>query len=244
MNNTKNTNTIAALILALGIFAASVVGAYTFYSVRSFDNTISSTGSAKTLVTSDTVKWNLNISRKAYEGTLKTEYANMAYDTQLVKDFLKKNGVSDEVITVSQISANEIYKYNSNGDTGPREYNLNQTIKVESSDVQAIDALSKNVDELINRGVFINGNYLEFYVSSLPELRVSLLSDAIKDAKARAEQIAESNGQSVGSLQSASSGVTQVLAPNSIDISDYGQYDTQSIEKEVMITVRATFFLK
>jgi hypothetical protein len=32
-----------------------------------------------------------------------------------------------------------------------------------------------------------------------------------------------------------------VLAPNSIDVSDYGQYDTSSVEKEVMITVRTTF---
>jgi hypothetical protein len=39
-------------------------------------------------------------------------------------------------------------------------------------------------------------------------------------------------------------GVVQVTQPNSVDISDYGNYDVSTIEKEVMITVRASFSLK
>ena len=117
-------------------------------------------------------------------------------------------------------------------------------ITIESKDVSGTDALSKNINELAGKSVFISGNYLEFYVTSLPQLRVSLLADAVKDAKARAEQIASAGGQKVGALKAASSGVVQVLAPNSIEISDYGQYDTQSIEKDVMVTVRATFFVR
>ena len=70
------------------------------------------------------------------------------------------------------------------------------------------------------------------------------MSDAIKDAKSRAEKIAEGTGRKVGSVQEASSGVVQVLTPNSIEVSDYGSYDTSSIEKEVMVTVKASFRLK
>jgi len=36
----------------------------------------------------------------------------------------------------------------------------------------------------------------------------------------------------------------QVLSPNSIEVSDYGSYDTQTIQKEVMVTARAVFLLK
>ncbi|HPO83031.1 MAG TPA: SIMPL domain-containing protein, partial [bacterium] len=68
--------------------------------------------------------------------------------------------------------------------------------------------------------------------------------EAMNDAKARAEKIAQSSGQGVGSLRSASMGVVQVLEPNSTEVSDYGSYDTSTIEKEVMVTVRATFLLK
>jgi hypothetical protein len=36
----------------------------------------------------------------------------------------------------------------------------------------------------------------------------------------------------------------QVLAPNSEDVNDYGTYDTSSINKEIMVTVKASFEIK
>jgi hypothetical protein len=56
--------------------------------------------------------------------------------------------------------------------------------------------------------------------------------------------IASESGRDVGLLRNASSGVVQVLAAGGVDISDYGSYDTSSLNKEVMVTVRATFELK
>ena len=85
---------------------------------------------------------------------------------------------------------------------------------------------------------------MEYYISSLPELRVSLLGEAVKDAESRANSLAEASGKRVGKLKSASSGVVQVLSTNSTDISDYGSYDTSQINKQVMVTVKASFTLK
>jgi hypothetical protein len=168
----------------------------------------------------------------------------LAKDLESVKNFLKTNGVQDDAITISQVFVEEIYKYDPNGANGPREFNLRQEVVVQSKDVKGIDVLSKNITELASKGVFLQGNQLEYFVSNLPELRVSLLGDAVKDAKARAVEIAKAGGQSVGALKAASSGVVQVLAPNSIEVTDYGSYDTQSIEKDVMVTARATFFVR
>lgn len=226
------------LIIAGGLVLAAAVGSWTFYAVRTLDNVISVTGSAKTHVTSDTVKWTVTVSRTVYESGLQAGYAGIAHDTTAVQEFLKSHSITNGV-TVSPAVANEIYQYN--GSSGPRQFTITQSIVVQSKDVKGIDALSKNVAPLTGQGIFLSGNYLEFYVSNLPELRVSLLGAAIKDAKARATEIAKAGGQSVGRLKSASSGVVQVLAPNSVDISDYGQYDTQSMEKDVMVSVRATF---
>jgi hypothetical protein len=66
----------------------------------------------------------------------------------------------------------------------------------------------------------------------------------MKDAQKRAESIVRSTGKKVGSVQSASMGVVQVLQPNSTDISDYGNYDTSTVEKDVMITVKASFSVR
>ena len=104
--------------------------------------------------------------------------------------------------------------------------------------------ISKNIQPLIEKGVIFSTQSLEFTYTKLPEERVAMLGDAIKDAKARAASLAQSSGKLVGQLKSASSGVVQVTSANSTDVSDYGFYDTSKIEKNIMMTVKASFTLK
>jgi hypothetical protein len=137
---------------------------------------------------------------------------------------------------------NEIYDNNSN--QANKNYSLTQNITINSSDVQKITDLSKNTTPLVTQGILFSTNTLEYYYSKLPDARIALLSDAVADAKARATQLAEAGGKKIGALQSATNGVVQVLAPNSSDTSDYGTYDTSSIEKNIMVTVKTTFELK
>lgn len=230
------------LIIGASLVLAAIVGSVTFYSVRAMDNVVTVTGSAKTAVTSDTVKWKLSIARKVFESGLSAGYPVLQRDIDTARAFLTANGVAENAITVSQVYTEELYRYDQNA--GPREFNLRQEITVQSEDVAGIDVLSKRITELAGKNVFVQWNNVEYFVSNLPELRVSLLGDAIKDARARAEQIAKAGGKGVGPLKSASSGVVQVLTPNSIEVTDYGSYDTSSIEKEVMVTARATFFVR
>jgi len=234
---------IGAGILGVALLLSVFVAGKYAYNIRAFDNGLSVTGSAQTNVTADSVKWTSSIQRVVTETALKTGYAQMSKDAKIVSDFFKKQGIADENVTVSTVFADQIYKYDANNN-GPREYTLRQTFTISSTGVEKVSALAKNIQGIVDQGVVFSASAPEYYYSKLASLRVSLLGDAIKDAKARAEQLANSSGQKVGALKSASSGVVQVLAPNSIDVSDYGQYDTQSINKTVMVTARATFILQ
>lgn len=234
---------IAAVVLGLGFILSTVIGAVTFYKVRSFDNTLSVTGSTKQAVTADQVKWNANFSRIVTVAGLQEGYGQMAKDQVEVKAFLKTKGVPEENINITPVLMQEIYD-NQSYNGGEKRYTLRQNITVQSDKVNEITTVAKDLQALINKGVIISSDSLEYYYSKIAELRVSLLSDAVKDAKARADKLAESSGKQVGQLKSASSGVVQVMAPNSIEVSDYGVYDTSSIDKEVMVTVRATFTLQ
>lgn len=237
------SKSIGSGILALGIILSTVIGAMTFYKVRSFDNTLSVTGSTKQKVMADQVKWNSNISRIVTIATLQDGYAQMAKDQTEVKNFLKAKGIADESVNITPVLMNEIYD-NQAYNGGEKRYTLRQNITVQSDKINEITNVAKDLQSLINKGVVISSDSLEYYYSKIADLRVNLLSDAVKDAKARADKLAESSGKSVGSMKSASSGVVQVMSPNSIEVSDYGVYDTSSIEKEVMVTVRATFTLQ
>lgn len=232
---------LAALVLGLCFLAAAVYVSMTIYKIKQAGNTLSVTGSTKQSVLSDTVKWKSDFTTQVFATELAAGYSKMSHDEKLIIDFLKENGVKSEEISVSPVFMEQVYKYDQ---SGPREYVLRQTIEVNSGDVQKITDLAKNVQKIIDKGVIFRTESLEYYYSKLPELRISLLSPAVKDAKLRAEQIAKASGKKISSVQSASMGVVQVLAPNSVEISDYGTYDTSSIEKEIMVTVKVVFKLE
>lgn len=236
---TKNTSFIfPAVIISLGLILSTIVGAYTFYQIRALDNVISVTGSARKDVVSDQVKWTASVMRSATASTLKNAYAQMDADATLVKQFYADNKIDPASVTISAIQMNEIYEQNPSPD---KKYSLMQFYTINSSDVTGITNLSKNIQSVIQKGVIFSTQSLEYSYSKLADLRVSLLADAVKDARARANEIVSGTGKSVGKLKSASSGVVQVLSQNSVDISDYGSYDTSSIQKTIMVTVKATF---
>lgn len=240
MENNKNLINFG-LILGVALVLSASIASFTFYKLRSMDY-ISTTGSAKKAVTSDKVKWISTITRVTKLSTVKDGYAKMDADLKEVKGFLLTSGIPESSIDVAPVYMNEIYD---NNNYAEKNYNLVQNIEVQSTDVQKIADLSKNTNSLvITKGILFSTMSLEYYYSKLPEVRVELLASAVADAKARAEKLAEAGGKKIGALKSASSGVVQVMSANSADVSDYGMYDTSKIEKEIMITVKASFQIK
>jgi hypothetical protein len=81
----------------------------------------------------------------------------------------------------------------------------------------------------------------QYLYTQLSQLRVEMVAEATKDAQARAEAIAKSTGNTVGSIRSAKTGVFQITSRNSTDVSDYGIYDTSSLEKDITAVVSVQF---
>jgi hypothetical protein len=236
---------VPAIIFGVALLAGLCVVGWGIEN-RNVNNVISVTGSASQNVTADTATWAIDIRRTAYAGGTAAAYAFVAQDGAVVEQYLKAQNFASSSVTASVISTDENYSYSSNSG-GPVTYDVHQTVTVETTDVNKVEALSHNLSDLnarVSGGTTLSPNPPEYYVSNLPELRVSLLGQAVADAKARAEQIAKSGGSSVGALSSASSGVVQVLAPNSTNVEDYGSYDTSTIHKQVMVTAHVTFYVK
>jgi hypothetical protein len=240
-----NENNNLALTIGGALIFATLIGGI-FYATKSTTgkDILTVTGSARKEVVADTALWRTGITRNVSYGDLKAGYAQMAVDLASVKAFLKANGVADEAVTAQPIMMNEDWTNNGPVAQESKRYTLSQSIEIKSADVNGITALAQKSSDLINKGVLFQSQGLEYYYTQLADLRVSMLGDAIKDAKDRAQQMAKAGGQRVGSLQSASSGVVQVLSRGSVEVSDYGSYDTSKIEKDVMVTVRATFGVK
>ena len=235
----SNKILILGLILGLSLIITGAIIANTFLSVKRLDNVITVSGSAKQTVTADSARWTASFSRTSLKDQLPAGYAQMKADEKTVSDFFTSQGFKD--VNISPVFLNEIYN---NDQNAPKQYSLVQNIEVKSDDVNKLKALAKNSDQLAAKGILFSPNPVEYYYSKLPDLRVSLLPAAITDAKNRATIIAQSSGKSVDAIKSVSMGVVQVMTVGSVDVSDYGAYDTSTIDKDVMITVKTVFGLK
>lgn len=240
MNTETNKLTAPAIVLGMAIVLSSLIGTIAIKALRTGDS-ITVTGSAKVSVMSDTAKLSGSVNKRTGLDNLSFGYSEVAKNTEQVIAFLKEKGLSEESISTSPASATEVYDYSQYGGSQIVGYEVRQQITVNSDDVDLIKNVSETLPTLSQKGIFFQSYGPEYYYSKLAETRVTLLGEAIKDAKLRALEIAKSSGNTVGTLKSASGGVVQVLTPNSADISDYGRYDTGTIEKEVSITVRAEF---
>ena len=239
MNSNKGTVTAAAT-LGFAIIIAATIGAYVFYRVHTLDNTLTVTGSAMKDMKADAAKWTVTVNRVAYEGTIPAMQERVTADSKVVSDFLTAAGIAVDKVDISPVFVDQNY---SNDQNVPRTYNVREDITVQSNKPELIARLSKDISALSNKGILFSPGQPQYFVTTLPQVRVSLIGAAVSDARARAAEIASSTGQSVGALKSASSGVVQVMAPNSVDVTDYGSDDTSTIDKQVMVTARAVFYL-
>lgn len=250
----RNYFTPAALIIGASIVIGTAIVAVTFYNVKALSNVISVTGSAEKLVTSDTVKWVSGFSRNVSADGLRSGSADMKRDLGIVRAYFTEAGIPETDIVIQPVATSPVCEsqqnvfydksgnQNCNRTTG---YLMRQEIVLQSSDVEKVTKLMQEAsDALIEKGVVFSSQSVEYFYNKLSDLRIELLSEATQNAKTRAEKIAESTGAKIGFLQSATMGVFQVTAKNSMDVSDYGYYDTNSIEKKVTAVVRASFSLK
>lgn len=242
-NIKENDKFIPSIVVGIAFILGVLIAGGFVYGVKSADNTINVTGSTKQTIDADKGAWKITFTRVSTIPGLKYGYDRMSADLKDVKLFLASKGFGEADYVVSTVFRDEIYDNRQLG-ADSKEYTLRQTVDVTSMDVTKIQNLVNSAQTLVDKGIVIQPSQPDYQYTKLAELRVSLLSLAIKDAKERAQSIVGATGQSVGKLKSAKSGVVQVQTAGSNDVSDYGSYDTSSIKKDVMVTVNATFQLK
>jgi hypothetical protein len=82
---------------------------------------------------------------------------------------------------------------------------------------------------------------LQYFSTRLADIKQDLLAKATRDARARAEKILSGTERSLGKVTSLRAGVFQITEPYSTEVSGYGMYSTQTREKEITVTVHASF---
>lgn len=255
MHYLKNTPVVlATCILACALVIIGLLAYFAIGNALGGTQTLAVTGSAERIVESDSAKWMFSITQNAAQNELREATKTMQEKVTQVIAFLKTKGITDAEIERSAIdiqnlcfSANDTNfdKFGNRVCSSGGSYALSARIIVNTNQAKAIADISQTVtDFALSQNITLSGSSVEYYYTKLADLRVTLLADATKNAEERANAIAKSTGERLGKLKSASMGVFQVTAKQSVDFSDYGSYDTSTYEKKVTAIVRASFEIR
>ncbi len=237
--------TLSASIIGIAfIIGLFIVGrAYKYRSITK--ETITVTGSAEKDFVSDLIVWTGSYSRKSMD--LKAAYAQLKEDESVVKKYLLGKGVQENEMVFSSINIIKEFTYptDANGRSLGQQfsgYNLTQNVRIESPNVDKINAISREATELIQQGIEFNSAAPLFYYTKLTQIKMDLLAKASADGKKRAEIIANNSGSSLGKLKKANLGVFQITGKNSDEDYSYGgTFNTTSLNKTGSITIRMEF---
>lgn len=247
-DNRKNFLTAIIFGAAMVCCCLVLVGGFLSYKKQA-SHGIAATGSASVDFESDLVVWRGYFTANA--STSKAAYDKIKKEAAIVKDYLTDNGISGDEIVFNSVDITENYDYDyddfgnmlSSRLTG---YTLQQGVVVSSSNLDAVEKISRDISSLLDSGVEFDSYSPEYYCTTLDDVKLDLIDKATENARQRIRIIASESGARLGSLRNASLGVFQITAANT-GTADYtydGYYDTSSRQKTATITVRLEFSLK
>ena len=202
------------------------------------ENIIRVKGVAELDVTSDRGSWWTSVSGRA--PTLAEADAGREQAMAALRAFVLAKGFKESELSVGSVSISKVYRRDEKGNTTNEleAYVLSQDLGVRSSSLELLrDAANEVTGALVKQGFESSTSAPSFTVSTIEKTKLDLLEKATANAYGRAQTLARGSGSGVGSLVSAAQGVYQIVARGQPSSSDYGEFDTSSIEKTARVVV-------
>jgi len=240
-------NNLTSILYSIAIIVAAFALGNSIMNRNKPDNVISVTGLGEINFTSDLIVWEGSFARQDMD--MKAASAALNADKATIEKYLVAKGLDKKSLVFSSISVENLttYRYGSNGEVVGQDfagYKLTQSVEITSSKIDQVEEVSRNITELINEGIQLNSQAPRYYYTKLADLKLSLVSKATKDARERAEKIAEESGSHIDKLTTAQMGIIQITGQNSgEDYSWGGAYNTSSREKTASITMKLNYKL-
>ena len=235
-------------VIALAIIICAIVlgRAYT-YKYRSQD-TIVVTGLGETEFVSDLIVWAGSLTAESQSAA--AGYAQLEANKQKVQKYLTEKGIPADAVVFGFVDVDKQYEsvYSANGNWAGQRftgYMLRQRFTVESTDVEKVEVVSREISSLIAQGVSIEAYAPDYYYTKLDDVKMGLIETASADARTRAEKIASNAGTKIGRVASARMGVFQITgAISNEEFSAGGSFNTSSRTKKARITMRIEYRVK
>jgi hypothetical protein len=237
-----------ALVVGMAVVgAAGLVGraAVDSFRIHHQEKRITVTGSATRRIRSDSIVWEASV--RSQDPSMTAAYKKLASDMPVLVQFVKGHGVPDSEIATSSTAVSEVHPRDQNGvfqDQVIASYIVEQHLTVTSKDIPKVEKVSREVTDLLDRGIYVHSEAPLYIYTNLAALKLQMLADASRDARARADQIATNTGATLGGLLSARMGVLQINPAFSTEVSAEGNNDKTTLDKDVLGVVTASFAVR
>ncbi len=235
----------SAIIFGIAIILAAIFLGKAYTDRAKPDGEIRVTGLGKTDFSSDLIVWEAKFG--ATNVNLKQAYITLESNKKTITTYLLEKGIPANQLIFSAVKTNKKNKrkYSANGDYMGEEfegYELQQSVQIEAKEVDKIERVSREITELLNQGVQLYSEAPRYYYTKLADLKIEMISKATKDARLRAEKIAEFSGGKLGELVSAKMGIFQITGQNSKESYSWGgTFNTSAREKTASITMKLVY---
>jgi hypothetical protein len=211
-------------------------------------------GLVERTVKSDAATWPISFSEAGDD--LSAVFAASEKDKAAVLAFLKQQGFPDTAVTLGSIAVTDRSTNQFNGNNhGPR-FIVQQTITLQSNDVDKVAAANAKTADLIRSGVVIQsggnqGSGVVYKFNGLNALKPDMITEATRNARSSADRFAADSGSEVGAIRDANQGVFSISAAEagSSTGDDGGGYSSDqqadaSIMKKVRVVSTIDYYLK
>jgi uncharacterized protein len=226
------------------IIAASVLG-YQVKQVGGGRESISVKGLAEKPVKADRAEWRVQIQVKG--DSIADALAKLRKERPLLGGFLAQAGFDAASLTESNEAVEPNYEQvegrNGNMRSVQQGHIARQSVTVNTADIGKITAASRAIVQFEAEGHPVSYGEPQYLVSNLEEVKMSLISAAMENSRARAGEFAKSGDVKVGRMRSASQGAFYILAATGDqDVSDWGgAYDKSTIDKTARVVVTVDY---
>lgn len=209
--NTKRT--LEAVILGAFLCIGLIILGYLLSSgavkIKGMDRTVTVKGLAEREVSANVAIWPIKFNE--VNNDLNRLYSEIQKKSELIVDFLKKNGFPDNEISISQpaILDRQAQSY---GDTSKIKFRFTATttITVCTEKTSNVMEAMKKVVELGRYGIVISGqdyqNKSEFLFTDLNRIKPEMIEEATKNAREVAIKFAKDSNSKLGKIKKARQG--------------------------------------
>lgn len=247
----------STLIIAVAIIVTGWILGKSFKNRNANLDSISVIGLGTKDFVSDEILWSGSFTTTSFD--IKTAYNKIVSDQKIVSDFFLGKGFKRNEFSFGAVnfqkkfreirSENSENSYQTKYEQVFDGYEATQTISFSAKKnpdlMKRIEEVSSKTSELVNSGIELSSNNIQYTFSGLPSLKQSLIENATKDANERATKIVKTADGDLGKLKRASMGVFQITGQGSTEEDSYGGInDTYSKNKTARITVRLEYELE